>query len=154
MRAKAPLVVDGVELWQCPRCGDHLPSSSFYPCKRSPNGLKAQCRSCHLEGAVRTRDPDNTRRLGREHMRRARVADPDRFREREREASRRRPTDQHVLARRALNAAVRRGELVRPDRCSRCGEPGKIQGHHPDHSQPLEVIWLCPVCHGAEERAA
>lgn len=49
--------------------------------------------------------------------------------------------------------ALRRGELVRPDRCSDCGKPGKpgpgtsIEGHHPDYSKPLEVEWLCRRCH-------
>lgn len=139
---------------RCPTCGVTKDATEFYGCKRSKDGLKSQCKACHIEGNVRTRDPDNTRRLGRDHMRRARVADPEKFRARERDASRRRPKDDRVRARQLLNGAVRRGEVVRPDECSRCGCAGKVTGHHPDYSKPLEVVWLCYPCHAEEDRRA
>jgi ribosomal protein S27AE len=48
----------------------------------------------------------------------------------------------------AVDRAIDKGILVRPDKCSRCGEGAKIiQAHHPDYSKPLEVIWVCPACH-------
>lgn len=61
-----------------------------------------------------------------------------------------------------LNNAVAQGRLVRPDVCERCGEkPGpdslgrsRIEGHHLDHSKPLEVIWLCDSCHKKETPSA
>ena len=43
--------------------------------------------------------------------------------------------------------AVRAGKIVAPEICSRCGEAGLIDGHHPDYDKPLEVIWLCRSCH-------
>lgn len=48
--------------------------------------------------------------------------------------------------------AIRRGELRRPGTCSKCGASGKIHGHHPDYSRPLDVVWLCVNCHWAEHR--
>ena len=61
-------------------------------------------------------------------------------------------------ARRKLNHAVRRGVLVRPDTCQRCGvKPSdtsdgraSIQGHHHDYDKPLDVEWICAKCHRAE----
>lgn len=47
-----------------------------------------------------------------------------------------------------LKRAIDRGDLVRPSVCSKCGELGKIEGHHEDYSRPLEVEWLCSWCHG------
>jgi hypothetical protein len=55
-------------------------------------------------------------------------------------------------ARKALSAAVRRGVLDRPDSCSRCGGPGRPEGHHDDYTRPLDVAWLCKPCHVAEHR--
>jgi len=53
------------------------------------------------------------------------------------------------------NKAIRRGELIRPDNCEKCGTTvkmqrgAKIQAHHADHQKPLEVEWLCLRCHSA-----
>lgn len=55
-------------------------------------------------------------------------------------------------ARQKLIAAVASGQIVRPSTCSRCEATAKIHGHHSDYSKPLDVIWLCPSCHGAEHR--
>ena len=49
----------------------------------------------------------------------------------------------------ALNNAVRDGKIIKPLNCEICGAPGLLHAHHFDYSQPLLVIWLCPVCHGA-----
>ena len=43
--------------------------------------------------------------------------------------------------------AVRRGELIRPSVCHRCGNSGVIEGHHEDYRFPLSVYWLCRDCH-------
>lgn len=53
-------------------------------------------------------------------------------------------------ARDAVNSAVQRGVLIKPLVCSRCPNTGMIHGHHPDYTKPLEVIWLCPICHAKE----
>ncbi len=44
--------------------------------------------------------------------------------------------------------AVRDGRLTKPDSCEQCGcKPKHLHGHHDDYAKPLEVRWLCPVCH-------
>ena len=46
-------------------------------------------------------------------------------------------------------SAVKHGMLVRSTTCSECGDPhDRIQGHHEDYDKPLDVVWLCPSCHG------
>lgn len=47
------------------------------------------------------------------------------------------------------------GQLARqlngsqPEACSWCGKAAKLVKHHPDYAKPLEVVWLCRVCHAA-----
>jgi len=48
----------------------------------------------------------------------------------------------------AVRNAITRGELVRLP-CSVCGA-GDAHAHHPDHSKPLDVMWLCREHHTAE----
>lgn len=45
--------------------------------------------------------------------------------------------------------ALRRGEVIKPDRCSSCGSSIKIEAHHTNYNKPLEVVWLCRVCHAS-----
>lgn len=41
---------------------------------------------------------------------------------------------------------LKRGLLTRKP-CERCGEEDAPQMHHADYSKPLQVIWLCELCH-------
>lgn len=42
--------------------------------------------------------------------------------------------------------------IVRPTDCSQCGSTLKIEAHHPDYDKPLDVVYLCHVCHVAWHR--
>jgi len=53
--------------------------------------------------------------------------------------------------RRKARKAVLSGKLVKPDSCSLCGcSTKKIQAHHDDYGNPLDVIWVCTTCHARE----
>lgn len=149
---RKPKIVKGEECWFCPTCQEWVPRNGYYARSRSWNGLGTQCKRCHNEGSVRTRDKVSARKRNREHMARARKKDPEKFRDRERVASRKRPRDEKTEARYQLNLAVRQGEIIRPERCTRCGEKRRVNAHHPDYSRPLFVEWLCSLCHGGKHR--
>lgn len=52
-------------------------------------------------------------------------------------------------AHQAVRRALRKGSLVRPDRCSECFTVCKPHGHHESYAPEhwLDVIWLCVRCH-------
>lgn len=48
-----------------------------------------------------------------------------------------------------VNQAIKVGQITKTN-CEHCGSLDNIEGHHPDYSKPLEVIWLCIKCHNLE----
>ncbi len=57
--------------------------------------------------------------------------------------------DRH-RARKLTSSAIRSGKLVRPAACENCGGDWNglgIDAHHTDYTKPLEVVWLCHLCH-------
>lgn len=52
-------------------------------------------------------------------------------------------------ARSYANCYQRRGILV-PKPCERCGTTDRVEKHHEDYSKPLQVRWMCRLCHMAE----
>ena len=61
--------------------------------------------------------------------------------------------NRHKLnAQQQAERALFKGVINKPLSCERCEETENIQGHHPDYNKPLEVIWLCPKCHGLEHK--
>ena len=58
----------------------------------------------------------------------------------------------HPEAKRAhgmVQNALRKGLIRKSPYCQLCLQETRLQAHHPDYTQPLEVIWLCSACHVA-----
>lgn len=115
---------------ECSSCDRVLPIASFTRESLKRDGRSAYCRSCKNE-----------------HQK-ARLA---RLRED--------PTEQFLIKRaahRAVQRAMYAGTLVRPDACSACNQApqhGSLHAHHDDYARPLEVRWLCRLCHIGAHRA-
>lgn len=54
--------------------------------------------------------------------------------------------------RRAVCRAIAKGVLVRSWRCSSCYVTAKTYAHHADYTKPLEVAWVCRLCHSDLDR--
>jgi len=53
----------------------------------------------------------------------------------------------------ALGNAVRDRLIIRPSICTTCNQEKKLVGHHEDYSKPLDVIWMCHLCHARHHHA-
>lgn len=90
---------------------------------RHPERIRA------IEGKWRKANPEGPRRRGKRWV----LKNPD-----------------GAAAHKKLRWALISGKLIKPELCARCSKPGRIEGHHPDYSKPLEVEWLCKSCHTKE----
>ena len=49
-----------------------------------------------------------------------------------------------------VSDAVSKKVIPKAGRCQQCGYKGRLDGHHPDYTRPLFIIWLCRRCHQRE----
>lgn len=127
----------------CPKCETVKPRESFAKGKRFKDGLQAWCRECtsaarkRIYAANKEREAARVKKWAQENRERMVVnalADRERHRDR-------------WDARDALNKAVKKGAIEKPEHCARCEETEYLQAHHDDYSKPLDVEWLCRDCH-------
>lgn len=55
------------------------------------------------------------------------------------------PEEKKNKCRSLAYSGLKSGKLI-PQPCEKCGET-KVEMHHEDYDKPLEVIWLCRICH-------
>jgi len=130
----------------CSKCGEAKLLSDFRERKGRRDNRLGQCRDCehaydrlyatsHIL-AIRSKNA-NWRKVNRdkcmESCRRNRIKNRQRSR-----------------CYGALQRAISKGVIVKPNECSICGAitpPAQLHGHHEDYGKPLVVIWLCHWCH-------
>lgn len=112
---------------KCSFCHKRLPVEEFNYCRSSHDGLTSYCRQC-----------------GKDYKRQHYEENYGEFYNRQSEYRRRYPERRRVFS--VVQEGLKRGELVRPDTCSKCGKSGYIVAHHDDYGRPLEIVWLCLSC--------
>lgn len=50
-----------------------------------------------------------------------------------------------------LNVYLKRGKIIKGN-CIKCNSTEKVEAHHHDYTKPLDVIWLCRICHLNEHK--
>ncbi len=124
---------------RCFKCGSTLSLDEFYTHPRMADGHLNKCKECTKIDVrwQRRNDPS--------------VQERDRKRPRDLEAKRKYNKAYHrrypykKAAHCAVAQALKRGDLVKSP-CEQCGDP-RVEAHHDDYSRPLDVRWLCPLCH-------
>lgn len=106
----------------CTSCGKAI--TEFY------KSVPWACKQCHRKRASTSRKTE----IGRQHSRNYSKQRYLKFRDK-------------CLARAKVGAAIKAGVIKRPDTCEACSIIEPVEGHHSDYSQPLQVTWLCQLCH-------
>lgn len=127
----------------CFKCGETKSLDEFYPHPKMKDGTVNKCKPCTR------RDVRQNRALKVEYYRQY---DRDRGKVPGRYAGKKKRASQQIAAHNAVKRAIERGDLIRPEVCSRCPSTENIQAHHDDHTRLLDVMWLCPVCHAARHK--
>lgn len=133
-----------------------------------PKPLVCECGACNVCKSrermrrARIENPDRVRELDRQRYYRNRekrlkaqaawrAANPDRMNELRKADADRNPERRRVY--KLVQRALKSGAIVKPDACQECGSSAvKLHAHHDDYAKPLEVRWLCAGCHGRQHR--
>lgn len=116
---------------RCPRCKKYKSSEFFHKSARRYDGLQGKCKQCQNEMY-------RLRRATSESVRKAYYEKSQRY-------IKKYPERQQ--ARMFVSQALKEGVLIKKP-CEVCFE-SKVHAHHPDWSEPLNVVWLCPSHHKA-----
>ena len=128
---------------ECFKCNTVKPLEEFYKHPMMPDGHVNKCKECNKKDVNENRQKkiDYYRAYDRERGKRPERIQNSIEQNRIWRAEDRRRTKCHNAVARALRA----GTLVRQP-CVRCQDP-KSEAHHEDYDKPLDVVWLCSVCH-------
>lgn len=129
---------------RCFKCRVLLPLSEFYKHPMMADGHLGKCKTCAKRDV---KENYVARREQYARYERKRNKKPERRAAAiiyQRNGRARNP--ERKLVRQIVTHAMRSGKLTRKP-CRICGSTKKIQAHHPDYSRPLDVEWLCFVCH-------
>jgi len=133
----------------CKRCLEIKSLSDFYKHSRMLDGHLNFCKECtkkrvtkhRNENVDRIREYDRLRsklphkkEMIAEVVKKYREKFPERYR-----------------ANYMVTNAVRDGRLKK-EPCVICGTEENLHAHHRDYSRPLDVVWLCCVCHKAAHK--
>jgi hypothetical protein len=117
----------------CGKCGLTKPIGDFYRERSRKDGHASHCKRCNN---VRVNQWEKNHRdrvnawSGARQMKYNR-ANPEKIR-----------------AHKYVQRAIKTGMLIRPNICEMCGKTArKLHAHHDDYTQPLQVDWLCSMCH-------
>ena len=130
----------------CFVCSQEKPIELFYKHKAMKDGRLNKCKECtksyvlarRWENIESERERDRIRSK-KPHRASSITAYTKKWRE---------ENPEKASAHASVARAVKSGKISKPSSCEMCGDDSSvIHGHHKDYSKPLDVDWLCPVCH-------
>ena len=130
---------------RCFKCKEEKELSGFYIHKQMADDHLGKCKDCAKKDATDHRNK-NIEKFRAYDRQRGKL--PHRIK-RNVEYTRRYRKDNPLryAANRLLRYAVKTVKIIKPRICSVCQKEKRIMGHHEDYCKPLDVIWLCQICH-------
>lgn len=129
----------------CFKCGATKAKTEFYAHSKMADGYLGKCKECAKVDSSRHRE-DNIDKVRKYDRERGKL--PHRIALSVKNTRKKRQDNPlygpaHVMLRRA----VEKGIVLKPSTCSVCGNETRLVGHHRDYAKPLDVVWVCDVCH-------
>ena len=147
----------------CTRCGIRKQLPDFHKDRTAKDGLQLRCKDCakiyyetHRKNRLSySKAYHKAHKKDRTNYQKAHKKELAEWRRspKGREIRKRADTKYHLkhperrIALGVVCYVVKIGKLKRSVFCEECGLPAKTEGHHPDYSKPLDVVWLCKKCH-------
>ena len=128
----------------CFKCNKTLPLTEFYQHFAMGDGHLNKCKECTKNDVLLHRQK-NIERIRAYDSERAKLPH-NKKKAVEVTRRRRKENEKYMRAHNAVARAVKKGELVKTN-CQWCGREDNVHGHHDSYDEPLNVMWLCPVCH-------
>lgn len=128
---------------KCFKCKTVQPLSEFYKHSAMADGHLNKCKTCTKKdaGIHRVKNLETIRAYDRERGKLAhRIALRTAVNRAWRAADSRRQKAHNAVSRAIIN-----GKLIKSN-CEKCGSEKSV-AHHEDYDKPLQVIWLCQICH-------
>lgn len=134
----------------CFKCGKEKEISEFPKHNQMADGHLNKCIECNRKDASDYREK-NIEKIRKYDRQRSKLPHRRKLNRIHSKLRRKRKPLQCVAAM-LLNYAVRAKRVKKKIRCEKCGRKGKLHGHHEDYYKPLEVTWLCCICHHARHK--
>ena len=149
---------------KCICCGEEKYLDDFYSHSQMKDGHLNKCKDCCKKQSLERRknklesikeyDRNRPNKEERNINNKKRLIsmkkeNPDKYYELKRKVAKnyRESNREKLRAEGKLDYAVSTGKINRPEECSICHKKCIPHGHHYDYSKPLDVIWVCEVCH-------
>lgn len=131
----------------CFKCNILKTLSDFYKHKQMGDGHLNKCKACTKKDVHNHRE-DNLEKI-REYDRNRpnkaeRISKMTEYTKGYREEN-----PNKYFAHTLVNNHIRDGKLLRKLLCETCSSDFRVVAHHNDYLKPLDVTWLCEVCHKA-----